>query len=60
MKLLAIGAPTFFIVTSPVWAYTSFGEHLMIADYLRKTISTPFTTAAGIVLGYYLLDILKK
>ncbi|WP_186673008.1 hypothetical protein [Sporosarcina sp. BP05] len=58
VKLLAIGAPTFFIVTSPIWIYTSFGEHF--SDYLRITISTPFATAAGIVLGYCLLDILKK
>ena len=65
VKLLAIGAPTFFIVTSPVWiyliwTYTSLGEHSIFTDFLRITISTPFTTAAGIVLGYCLLDILKK
>lgn len=53
VKLLAIGAPTFFIVTSPVWAYTSFGEHLIIADYLRKTISTPFTAGIVILLVRY-------
>ncbi|AOV07060.1 hypothetical protein [Sporosarcina ureilytica] len=65
VKLLAIGAPTFFIVTSPVWiytiwTYTSLGKHSIFADFLRVTISTPFTTAAGIVLGYCLLDILKR
>ncbi|MCM3745187.1 hypothetical protein M3193_13690 [Sporosarcina luteola] len=65
VKLLAIGAPTFFIVTSPVliyliWTYTSIGQHSIFQDYLIITISTPFTTAAGIVLGYCLLDILKK
>ncbi len=65
VKLLAIGTPTFFIVTSPVWiyliwTYTSFGEHSIFTDLLRITSNTPFTTAAGIALGYCLLDILKR
>ncbi|MFF2755283.1 hypothetical protein ACFVR1_16205 [Psychrobacillus sp. NPDC058041] len=60
VKLLAIGIPSLYIATSPIWTYTSFGEHFLFADYFRITISSPFTTAAGIVLGYCLLDILKK
>ncbi|QFG00007.1 hypothetical protein PB01_14885 [Psychrobacillus glaciei] len=60
VKLLAIGTPSLYIATSPIWTYTSFGEQFLFADYVGMTISTPFTVAAGIVLGYCILDILKK
>ncbi|WP_342598020.1 hypothetical protein MHB48_10360 [Psychrobacillus sp. FSL H8-0483] len=60
VKLLAIGTPTLYIATIPIWTYKSFGEHFLFADYFRITIFTPFITVAGIVLGYCLLDVLKK
>jgi len=60
VKLLAVGAPAFFIVTYPIWTYTPFAEYLIFTDLFRIATSTPFTTVAGIVLGYCLLDILKK
>lgn len=60
VKLLAIGIPSLYIITTSIWVNTSFGQRFLFGDSLRIIISTPFTTVAGIVLGYCLLDILKK
>lgn len=60
VKLLALGIPTLYIITIPIWSNSSFGQRFLFGDYFRIINSTPFTTVAGIVLGYCLLDILKK
>ena len=64
-KFLAIGIPTFLIVSFPawiytVWTYTSLGDYSVFMNLLNIATYTPFATIAGVVFGYCLLDVLKS
>lgn len=64
-KFIAIGIPTFSIVSSPawiyiIWTYTSLGDYSILMNVLNVVTYTPFATVAGVVFGYCLLDVLKR
>ena len=56
-KLLAVGIPTLFIVLSPIFYFT---ETTVKIPFLVHFIHLNDTSIFGIILGYVILDSIKK
>ena len=59
IKVAAIGIPTLYIAMIPILTIY-FGAEFIFARRLFMIGDTAFTSTAGIVFGYVLLDSLKK
>ena len=58
MKVAAIGIPSLYVALIPILSI-SFGMNLLLARELMLLGDLTFSTTAGIVFGYILLDSLK-
>ena len=58
IKFVAIGIPSLYIAMMPILMLFIGWEYLLFSNILLR--DTIFTTIAGIVFGYVLLDCLKK
>ena len=59
IKVVAIGIPSLYIAMIPILSIY-FGLNLLFAKEFLLLGDTTFTSTAGIVFGYVLLDSLKK
>ena len=57
MKLLAVGLPTLYVVLVPVLSLTVLFRYMPFA---LAIVHLDFSTLAGVVFGYVLLDSLKE
>jgi len=60
IKFIAIGLPTFLVISLFILPFTSLGEGIIIVPEILWIASPTFQIIAGIVFGYILLDCLKK
>ncbi|MEK3980217.1 hypothetical protein MKY37_14280 [Psychrobacillus sp. FSL K6-2836] len=59
MKIIVIGIPSFYIATIPL-LIISFGTNLLFSKSFLMLGDTIFTSIAGVIFGYVLLDSLKS
>ncbi len=59
IKVAAIGIPSLYLAMIPILAIY-FGMNLLFAKEFMLLGDTTFTSIAGVVFGYVLLDSLKK
>ncbi|WP_153732722.1 hypothetical protein [Sporosarcina obsidiansis] len=59
MKIILIGIPSLYIAMIPLLAY-SYGTNLLFSKVFLLIGDTLFSSIAGIIFGYVLLDSLKS